>query len=739
MPTTRASVYDDWIQGASTDLATNADTHRLVRPSTLGAVSGTGSWRAAATRVDLSRELFRPPAGWSIRAGKGQGWIGHRSARLCVLEDPDGHRVLFATMDALAGSRWLAEALGRRLATHGLDVARVFLGCTHTHGAAGAFFGDLFYDTLGGGLHSHFDQLGCTWLENRLVDAVEGLVPVLEDVSLHSGEGLLAHGQLWQRAIGSYLAQDDAPDQMSAAEIDAASQRAHPPGWEPAGLKGKAAGKASQRAVEPRVPVFALKDASGELLYASGVVHGTGSLLMVGAKLMASDVLGEAAMALERSLSGTRRPVVALMAGAHGDQNVSIAGEKPFQVLDGRAKKSRSEETLGRVALRYIQHAAERIAQDLAPAFQGVTALSATELDVRFAEAFAPGAAVASRAVDLPGGVVPSPLNPRHLPAEWNFGAATTKGSEFSKDDVDKDTLFDLGSRRGINWLGGHVDPVGWSSIATTLAFVGRPRSTVYCPFLPLRLVRLGSLVFVGMPAEPSIRIFDAVKDVLGSGDQVHLAGNVGAFTGYADTIGAALMQEYEGASSYWGRDFGVYLVQQVEALASASSFQRANGVPDDDEWLLGGPMLGAAAVGGSAWFSLSRDRADVAVDKGPGDKLSGRVMGFVNDGKIPVQTPLPSGKALRVRGYWRPRKAAKERSAVDEVSWPRVAVHGPVAVVTLSDGTVLRSDDYPMMLRWDGDLWHVSLEVDVAPASLEVEGWPGVKPIGATSTTYTP
>ncbi len=250
--------------------------------------------------------------------------------------------------------------------------------------------------------------------------------------------------------------------------------------------------------------------------------------------------------------------------------------------------------------------------------------------------------------------------------------------------------------------------------------------------------MRIGEVVFVGLPAEPSVRILGALE-ALFPGDRVHVGGNVGAFTGYADTIGSALMQEYEASSSFWGRDFGVYLVQQVEALKNATTFQRATGAPDAEEWLLGGPMLGAAAVGSSAWFSLSHDRAFGVSKEGPGAVQSGRVMGFVNDGSIPVTTPLPSGKALRVRGYWRPRRAAKERNGPANVSWPRLADHGPIAVVELSDGTLLRSDEDPMLIRWDGDLWQVHLEVDATPAKLTVQGVAGVRPIGAATTSYTP
>ncbi len=737
MPTSRKQVYEKWTDKASTDLDASARTHRLARPAALGAVAGDGQWRGAAARVDLSRELFQAPAGWSLNAKEAEGWIGHRYGRLCLLQAPDGQRLLFVVLDALVGSRWLAEALGRRFAPHGVDVARVFLGCTHTHGAAGRTFGDLFYDTMGGGMLPAFDTHGATWMEERLADAVDDLLTRLVPVTLHGGEGVIPHKQIFQRALGPYLAQVDRPDTMTSAEILAASQRAQPPGWEPAAVPGVAQERGSLRAVEPRAPVFVVRDAAGELVYASATVNGTPSLVMVGARVFSSDAFGLAATGLERALTaGGNRPVVALMAGAHGDANISVVEQRVQEVLAARSKKRRSPETLSRIALRYIQTAARSLAQALEPAIVAATPLGAAGVEVRFAEAFAPGASVASRAVDVPVGEVPSPLDPRYLPTEWNFGSGTLEGSEFSKNDADLSALYTLGTRRPIHWLSGHVDPVGWSGIASTLLFLGRPREVLYSPFLPLRIVRLGSLVFVGMPAEPSVRMLDAVKGLFPV-DQVVLCGNVGAYTGYADTIGAGLMQEYEGSSSFWGRDFGVFLLQQLEALRDVASFQRASKAPAADEWLLGGPMLGNGAVGGSAWFSLGKRRARTLGQDGPGALQSGRAMRFEADVAIPIGSPLPPAPPVRVVGYWRPVRAAVARRG-DDVSWPRPGEHGPVAVIEMPDGSELRSDDYPMLLRWNGDLWHVWAELDDVPVRLRIEGVGGVRPIGADQVDYT-
>jgi len=221
----RQEVFETWAKNARTGVGDDGASHALARPGAVVVAPASGRWRVAVARVDVTADLFRRPSGWSLRAERSSAWVGHLFARLCLLEAPDGQRLLWLHLDALVGSAWITEALGRELATMGVDAGRIFTSCTHGHAAPGNVSGDCFYDTMADGSLQGFDQVAANRLVDLLSAAARALPASLEPATLHMAAGLAPHGALWQRALAAYLAQFGDPSTMSAATVRDRSRR----------------------------------------------------------------------------------------------------------------------------------------------------------------------------------------------------------------------------------------------------------------------------------------------------------------------------------------------------------------------------------------------------------------------------------------------------------------------------------------------------------------------------------
>ena len=95
-----------------------------------------------------------------------------------------------------------------------------------------------------------------------------------------------------------------------------------------------------------------------------------------------------------------------------------------------------------------------------------------------------------------------------------------------------------------------------------------------FAPHLPIRHVRLGDDELVGLPVEPSAVLTQRIRAALrpDAPEEVVLLGLCGGYAGYATTSDEYRVQDYEGAATLWGRDFGRYVQAMVERVASGSA-----------------------------------------------------------------------------------------------------------------------------------------------------------------------
>ena len=122
--------------------------------------------------------------------------------------------------------------------------------------------------------------------------------------------------------------------------------------------------------------------------------------------------------------------------------------------------------------------------------------------------------------------------------------------------------------------------PVGLAQVSYTPASAeqGAPLASVDCPLvpqvLPMHLVRLGTVVLAGVPAEFTAtagrRLKASLRQALGSGvSQVAVAGYCNGYSGYVATAEEYAAQHYEGASTLFGEHTLAAYRQTFTGMAS--------------------------------------------------------------------------------------------------------------------------------------------------------------------------
>jgi hypothetical protein len=92
------------------------------------------AWRAGTSRVRITPDGPMWMAGYSARDHESEGALHDLWAKALAIQGPDGTTVLLITLDVCGIDRELSLSIREELArTHGLDLARIVLSCSHTH------------------------------------------------------------------------------------------------------------------------------------------------------------------------------------------------------------------------------------------------------------------------------------------------------------------------------------------------------------------------------------------------------------------------------------------------------------------------------------------------------------------------------------------------------------------------------------------------------------------------------
>ncbi len=146
----------------------------IPRPPRTDAPAGN-RLRAGAARIDLTPQPGVGLGGHGPTANAAQGCFGRLFATILLIEDDHGNRTALVAADLHAGSRYLHERLGQRLADVGLTTERILIAGTHTHRGPSSFYGNHSYDRMAGpawvrtNWTDHFDEA----LSDALCDRLE--------------------------------------------------------------------------------------------------------------------------------------------------------------------------------------------------------------------------------------------------------------------------------------------------------------------------------------------------------------------------------------------------------------------------------------------------------------------------------------------------------------------------------------------------------------------------------------
>lgn len=582
------------------------------KPLDTGSVPWSDRYQAAAKRLDITGSLAKVTSGYGLsKAQPGTAWFGRLQAHLLLIDDGTGGeggtspRTLFVCLDGPAGSRFLTEALAHEVSCLGLTVDRIVLAATHTHSAPGSYWAVPFYDVMTGA--GGFDAELAHGLVRQLADATRELAGQLVDAEVVLGESRL-DGHLWNRSMQAFVANEREP-----TEVDAEARRAMAEAFSTAHHGGAPSPSphdtAARMAVDPRFRALVWRRAGGgQPLAVLGSVNGTPALMPDHVATYGSDVVGVA----RRTMQEVAPVPTLLFGGVNGDVNVVDAGRSVADLVAAREAWvdhdppwwwpfGPDKRPLGVCRERCMAatvQAGRALGRAASAAVKAALAQPGGCTDpvvVRFEQTHAPGATVE---LDPAFDDVPAPVTTR-LPEHWALGESTMSASELNR------------SRRKPPWLsfrersyrareageaiyrrvGPHApghDPKRapdtriplW--LAEWLALLVIQFPTSFSPYVPLRLIDVGLARLVAVPVEPSVQLAAQAEAALQQAvaerepDEpgapadapVLWVAMCGEYVGYANTRREYSVQDYEGSSSYWGRDFGPYLRHRLATLA---------------------------------------------------------------------------------------------------------------------------------------------------------------------------
>ncbi len=526
-----------------------------------------GSLSAGAARVDITPRLGLPLGGFSVIAPKrAVVACGRLFANVLVIDD-GRERVALVTLDLHAGSRYLAEAIAAEIPPkRGLPVDRIVLAATHTHYGPAGLYGDPMYDVRAGSSEG-FDKSYTVWLAGRVAQAADRACRTLAPARIGFGSHLLwRHSH--NKSLVAFRANGTSPSDFAEELAGGAIVPTLPE---------------KRRAVDPRVKVlWAEKRSTREPIGAFATFSAHPCTIDPLRGVMSSDTFGHATRVATDQIyldgrlwaSGTtrRRVPIGLAVGPCADINVSLPSS-PVQYMGPKSATDTSL-SLHRVIGEGVGHA-------VANACLAARANLVDEL--RISAAFAE--------YDPSGELVEGGV----LAKDARLGRAAAGASEFGRYHLLRmeptGSLFRkiaIGFAQvtanklqngGCDWPlpdeGSEHYPKALLKGEIPKLIQGRAPDVA-----PLRVVKIGPLWVAAVPFELSVSLGRQLeKSLLGKGaDHVLLPTVSGGYCSYATTPKEYSTQQYEGASTLWGRLTGAWLLQEIARLADQENTTRPTG-----------------------------------------------------------------------------------------------------------------------------------------------------------------
>jgi len=106
----------------------------LILPFTSDAIAADATWQAGVAKTVITPPSPMWMSGYASRTTPSEGKIHDLWAKALVLQDADGHKALFVTLDLVGIDRMTSQAVCERLAkNHGLQRSEIVLSTSHTH------------------------------------------------------------------------------------------------------------------------------------------------------------------------------------------------------------------------------------------------------------------------------------------------------------------------------------------------------------------------------------------------------------------------------------------------------------------------------------------------------------------------------------------------------------------------------------------------------------------------------
>lgn len=443
---------------------------------------------------------------------------GHADARplyvrVLAIVASDGTRLVVCAVDLHSGTRAVAD--GVALAT-GLAPRELLLCGTHNHNGPSRIYGAGFYDRLAGGVAPgpHPNQVAA--LTNDIAGAVNAALANREDATLS-----------WR----------------DTTVLDVATQRSReaftpaPAVWGAPGAPGEAVATAADRwDTDPRLPVLVAHDTAGSVLGTLAVFacHNTA---MGPQPFPHPDFFG---LAMTKVEADTGAGVALLLSGASGD--ISPLDRAFF--ADPAAHHG--------IALATTR------ASSVATAWKTAVSGGGTAVDTL---------ATAHASLDAQGLIAANTFTPPTPGLPMLGGAEDQRSTFFSPGLIGEGTKVETDDDQTPSWP-------KRDGLQKVIGALGPFMDLSLHPTHPLHLVRLGDRALVTLPGEPTLhlgeRLASKIVGAITGLTRAVCVGYTNDYIGYLTTAEAYERQQYEGASTLYGRHTEAELQNVVTDLISA-------------------------------------------------------------------------------------------------------------------------------------------------------------------------
>ncbi|MBN2798674.1 MAG: neutral/alkaline non-lysosomal ceramidase N-terminal domain-containing protein [Deltaproteobacteria bacterium] len=536
--------------------------------------STTPSARAGGAVVDITPDPGVDTAGYSVLGPMGRGYIGRLTAQAMVLEDSQGERFAWVSLDLLGASRFLHERVAERTAGVGLPRERLLLAATHTHTGPGHYFGNTLYDRATAQLlegDGGFEPALAAWIADRIALAVEQAVERLAPARI--GVGVAA---LWGvsrcASMEAFLAHPEAAGWDARWSCPAPDTLGAP--W---------------RAIDPRVVALVARGLDGALIGVQASFGTHASTLGSRTHRFSPDWPGYARKVVMEHHPALQ--VAGVCASASGDQSAT-----PLPLRHGHDLARQVGAAVGATILRAIAAAQPR---------------DALELEVRYHDWD-----TTQRRV----GGDPSTL----LAERWGIGVAVLGGAEEGPTGIPIPVALTGEGYPPEDPRHPMVDLRRVPGLRTLLRDVA-PGSTH-----GVHLIKVQGHAFFTFPGEPTVtaaaRAEGVLREVLGV-ERATAVGYANDYLGYFTTEEEYRLQHYEAASNVLGRNGA----RHHRAILRRLGYHQGEVRPPAAWPEAQVPYLGAARPRGAATAPVVRrwgdrvlvkwripDRAQVRVSDGP-------------------------------------------------------------------------------------------------------------------------